>query len=1572
MKKQTFIAVFIACTFWVCQISIDLSFTIPGAQAADSIWGQDQVLPTANNTPSSRAIGGILTENIKITSISMYLRGKGKVRMGIYTGGSLENPTSAALLWDAGTVNVDGENWYTINYPGDVIHVNAGTNIWLAWKNDGIFYYYSTNPNDAGDFQTDFGRNQNNFDANPDTPFPDIYGAKGIFANFWYSIYISYDMGTPMPPTPDFEADTLTGDAPLTVRFTDKSMNNPTTWAWDFDNDGNVDSNQQNPEYSYYSAGSYSVKLIAGNANGDQEKLIPNYITVNESLADRPTITNVQGSATHNEQISITGFNFGNKNQAAPLKWDDFENGKVGAIIENGWGTEATFSSQLPKYSEDEVRADSQGSQSAFIDHTDGNYRDLLKLEPTSVGLNRFDKLFVSGWIYHDTLGSPASRNYKMLGLRTLTQKDGNEYTYPQFRFDLQPVLDAAVVNFERYIDKKAVKIDYVGNADFYPGEWYRVDLWVDVGTVDQLDSYAVLKRNINQVWGEMIDPIVDSETNQSYPLWSSSDPLAPFSHLYFSHFYSADSKIAPDVKPGDSIAEAKIYWDDIYVDNTRARVEICNNNIFAFADHCEVQIPSDWSDSAISVQVNQGTFADGQSAYLFVIDEDNYVNNDGYPISFKASTPTSPITYYVSQSTGSDGNDGLSEVSAFQTISKVNTLSLKPSDTVLFKKGDFWNESLNISASGEYARPITFDAYGSGNPPKIQAPANFSGIKINGHGYIDIKNLEIIAGHAGIYINSNNNYDKINLIKLSVHEATGNCISVENRGNVVIDNNTVYNCGNDGIKFYISEPANWDETDWSAIATSNSNNVQIINTEVYSAFNNGIYLASHSAKITNNNFHNNGTSGEGHNIYLLGDNAFVEKNRITDCQGYDGFRFAGEKLNFRYNFLKNNNRHDISFWSDFPEVFSYNKIYGNVVLPAGADAIYINTGAGKFNSISIYNNTIHGLGDKTYGLKLVACENVVAKNNIIKTKYRSSINSAIILEPTCEGGTNGFIADNNVVHCESDKCFYHAGDEMDLNLISWQSKGYGANSIVADPLFENENAGTAEGLKLSAGSPAVDAGVRMSLDYDYAGNPIGESPDAGAFEYSRSVIAAPEASFVADPNSGFAPLEVLFTDTSANNPTSWSWNFGDGNTSTAQNPSHTYITAGTYSVTLTVENAAGSDASESLSITVTHTTPKITAVNGSFTNDSSITISGEHFGANGPHVLLFDDFEGGHAGEVIKTGAGSATLGEWNKTLHNPYYTDTTSVSGTKAFQADQSVHWNVYAETLLPTDDNKSDKIFASWWLYLPEGDNAPGEGGPAHEDDNWKQVWIQGDNSTDHDMITPARLKAFNGLEKWLFMGNDSNGYAKYIDGIDFQKGKWKRFSIWIKGGSVAEADGEISFWELHNTSGVINHFNDTALQLYDDSRFQRFHLNGYGRQTENCHPTFDDVYIAVGNSAKARIEMGNRPVYENSTKLTVALPTAWSDSEITANLRQGIFQPGETAYIFIFDANGTVNETGYEITFDVTAEIRLKHCIRSLEISAGMDGVVDGLNPVSKDCTIRLKDAVHELEKAAGKR
>jgi PKD repeat protein len=69
-----------------------------------------------------------------------------------------------------------------------------------------------------------------------------------------------------------------------------------------------------------------------------------------------------------------------------------------------------------------------------------------------------------------------------------------------------------------------------------------------------------------------------------------------------------------------------------------------------------------------------------------------------------------------------------------------------------------------------------------------------------------------------------------------------------------------------------------------------------------------------------------------------------------------------------------------------------------------------------------------------------------------------------------------------------------------------------------------------------------------------------------------------PVADFSASPTSGTAPLKVKFTDQSTENPVTWQWNFGDGKTSIDQNPTHTYVSDGTYTVKLTVKNKTGSD----------------------------------------------------------------------------------------------------------------------------------------------------------------------------------------------------------------------------------------------------------------------------------------------------------------------------------------------------------------------------------------------------------
>lgn len=85
-----------------------------------------------------------------------------------------------------------------------------------------------------------------------------------------------------VPPMADFTSDVTKGDVPLTVKFTDQSQNGTfdiTSWAWDFDNDGTTDSEQQNPTYTYTQQGVFSVKLTVSDGSVADTEVKANFIT---------------------------------------------------------------------------------------------------------------------------------------------------------------------------------------------------------------------------------------------------------------------------------------------------------------------------------------------------------------------------------------------------------------------------------------------------------------------------------------------------------------------------------------------------------------------------------------------------------------------------------------------------------------------------------------------------------------------------------------------------------------------------------------------------------------------------------------------------------------------------------------------------------------------------------------------------------------------------------------------------------------------------------------------------------------------------------------------------------------------------------------------------------------------------------------------------------------------------------------------------------------------------------------------------------------------------------------------
>jgi len=157
------------------------------------------------------------------------------------------------------------------------------------------------------------------------------------------------------------------------------------------------------------------------------------------------------------------------------------------------------------------------------------------------------------------------------------------------------------------------------------------------------------------------------------------------------------------------------------------------------------------------------------------------------------------------------------------------------------------------------------------------------------------------------------------------------------------------------------------------------------------------------------------------------------------------------------------------------------------------------------------------------------------------------------------------------------------------------------------------------------------------------AQNPLGANTLTRAGYISVTPPTAPVANFTAAPTSGQAPLLVHFTDTSSGLPTSWTWDFGDGGASAAQNPSHTYASEGMYTVILTATNAQGSNSkTRSDCITVTPPPPapvaSFTAVPSSGSAPLPVTFTDTSTGAPTAWYWAFGDGGTSTARNVLHT----------------------------------------------------------------------------------------------------------------------------------------------------------------------------------------------------------------------------------------------------------------------------------------------------------------------------------------------
>jgi len=331
------------------------------------------------------------------------------------------------------------------------------------------------------------------------------------------------------------------------------------------------------------------------------------------------------------------------------------------------------------------------------------------------------------------------------------------------------------------------------------------------------------------------------------------------------------------------------------------------------------------------------------------------------------------------------------------------------------------------------------------------------------------------------------------------------------------------------------------------------------------------------------------------------------------------------------------------------------------------------------------------------------------------------------------------------------------------------------------------------------------------------------------------------------------------------------------------------------------------------MSVATAISDPVVTGVNGTVSNGQSITVNGSGFGSTGPTVVMFDDFEKGTTGSNIMLGSNSSQIGTWTGTGDSiPKYDATYKVSGSKAMMVNCQVSYAASFETNnLPS----FNRAFLTYWVYMPTTSTFPTNtsGG-----DNWKIAWLYGSDVLTGDIMTFMRLGTGN-------FSMDCNGCIAdqtYVNpAFDMAKGAWYRISTYIDASTYSSSDTR-QLWVM--SPGLSKPFTQhiySRQQLFRSGQMMNnLSMNGYCRQTNaESKARFDDVYLAIGPNARARVEIGNASTYSACTNMTVVTPISWGSTSITGTVRQGGFTSGSRGYLYVTDSNGVVNSSGWPVTF-----------------------------------------------------
>jgi hypothetical protein len=312
-----------------------------------------------------------------------------------------------------------------------------------------------------------------------------------------------------------------------------------------------------------------------------------------------PAVTGVSGTISDGSSVTITGSGFGTKSVAKPLIWANFDSGSLNPSS-LGVMTSWTGNNGLS------LNTNNQPPNSTYTVY--GEYGGGQEGPDFRIDYNYYQKIYVFFKRYRD-FAPPNPLNLKF--------------------FRIWPVSGGATNNFFAAFltnaDPNRVGRCYTENtgedySDSYQGSVYTEDVWQTEEFQWSQNSAVNASDGTWQFWRDGI-----SVQDRNDLRGRSSAQQGNITRLYTDNYAGGSGGIY--LPPNGS----RVYMDDVYVDNTWSRVIIGNSNTLSGSTQREIQIPSAWSDSSVSVTLNQGSFSDLNSVYLYIVDSNGAVNANGY-----------------------------------------------------------------------------------------------------------------------------------------------------------------------------------------------------------------------------------------------------------------------------------------------------------------------------------------------------------------------------------------------------------------------------------------------------------------------------------------------------------------------------------------------------------------------------------------------------------------------------------------------------------------------------------------------------------------------------------------------------------------------------------------------------------------------------------------------------------------------------------------------------------------------------------------------------------------------------